>query len=91
MNRDAPCTQGFDNSANQQSGIVLFPGSAPLYRGGFLLVGGLGVSGDGVDQDDLVTAAGSRGFEPAPFLRADRYRIRGVTLPYLKFPREPFE
>ncbi len=90
-NRDAPCTQGFDDSANRQSGIVLFPGSAPLYRGGFFLVGGLGVSGDGVDQDDLVTAAGTRGFEPAPFLRADRYRIRGVTLPYLKFPREPFE
>ncbi len=91
MNRDAPCTQGFDVTTSRQSGIVLFPGSAPLYRGGFFLVGGLGVSGDGVDQDDLVTAAGIRGFEAAPFLRADRYKIRGVQLPYLKFPREPFE
>jgi len=90
-NRDAPCTQGFDSSPNLKSGIVLFPGSAPLYRGGFFLVGGLGVSGDGVDQDDLVTAAGAKGFEPAPFLRADRYSIRGVTLPYFKFPRAPFE
>jgi uncharacterized protein GlcG (DUF336 family) len=40
-----------------QSGIIFFPGSAPLYRNG-VLVGGLGVSGDGVVQDDFVTAQG---------------------------------
>src|SRR5262249_36391931 len=42
-----------------QNGIVFFPGSAPLYAsvgGKVQLVGGLGVSGDGVDQDDDVTA-----------------------------------
>ena len=56
-----PCTQGADspgppgpNAAQNQSGIVFFPGSEPLYVGG-VLVGGLGVSGDGVDQDDYVS------------------------------------
>ena len=47
-----PCTQGFQPAGPNQSGVVFFPGSVPLYRNG-VLVGGLGVSGDGVDQDDL--------------------------------------
>jgi len=86
-----PCTQGFQNPGPNQSGIVFFPGSAPLYRGGFRLVGGLGVSGDGVDQDDFVTAAGAALFEPADFMRADRVFIRDARLPYFKFPRAPEE
>jgi uncharacterized protein GlcG (DUF336 family) len=90
-NRDAPCTQGYQSQGPNQSGIVFFPGSAPLYRFGFVLVGGLGVSGDGVDQDDYVTAAGIVGYEPAGLLRADRISIDGVRLPYLKFPRAPEE
>jgi uncharacterized protein GlcG (DUF336 family) len=90
-NRENPCTQGFQEPGDHQSGIVFFPGSAPLYRFGVLLIGGLGVSGDGVDQDDYVTAAGVIGYEPAGFLRADRVSIDGVTLPYLKFPRAPEE
>ncbi len=90
-NRDAPCTQGYQADGPNQSGIVFFPGSAPLYRFGLVLVGGLGVSGDGVDQDDYVTAAGIVGYEPADFLRADRVSINGVPLPYLKFPRAPEE
>ncbi len=86
-NQESPCTQGSQPPHPNQSGIVFFPGSAPLYRFGLVLVGGLGVSGDGVDQDDIVTAAGIVGFEAAPFLRADRVTIRGVTMPYIKFPR----
>jgi hypothetical protein len=67
---------------------VFFPGSVGLYRNG-VLVGGLGVSGDGVDQDDYVTAGGAAGFEaPAP-IRADQIMINGVRLPYQKFPRNP--
>ncbi len=53
-----PCTQGSEPgtpNTNNMSGIVFFPGSLPLYRNG-VLVGGLGVSGDGVSQDDFVTA-----------------------------------
>ena len=59
-----PCTQGFQpGPANvNRSGIVFFPGSVGLYRNG-TLVGGLGVSGDGVDEDDYVTAGGAAGFE----------------------------
>jgi uncharacterized protein GlcG (DUF336 family) len=58
-----PCTEGpgpsrgGNRSYLNQTGIVWFPGSAPLYKGG-RLVGGLGVSGDGVSQDDYVTAGG---------------------------------
>ncbi len=83
-----PCTQGGQPPSPNQSGIVFFPGSTPLYRDG-VLVGGLGVSGDGVEQDDYVTAAGAKGFAPPRGIRADRIVIRGVRLPYWKFPRNP--
>ena len=53
------------------------------------LVGGLGVSGDGVDQDDYVTAGGATGFEAPTDIRADQIVIDGVRLPFLKFPRNP--
>jgi uncharacterized protein GlcG (DUF336 family) len=84
----APCTQGHQPANANQSGIVFFPGSAPLYRNG-VLVGGLGVSGDGVEQDDYVTAGGAQGYEPPASMRADQIILRGVRLPYWKFPRNP--
>jgi hypothetical protein len=71
-----------------QSGIVFFPGSVPLYRNG-MLVGGLGISGDGVDQDDYVAAGGAAGFDAPTAIRADQVIVRGVRLPYLKFPQNP--
>jgi uncharacterized protein GlcG (DUF336 family) len=83
-----PCTQGHQPANTRQSGIVFFPGSAPLYRDG-RLIGGLGVSGDGVEQDDYVTAGGARGFEAPTATRADQVVIRGVRLPYWFFPRNP--
>ena len=85
-----PCTQGMQaGPANvNKSGIVFFPGSAGLYRNG-ALVGGLGVSGDGVDQDDYVTSGGTKGFEAPANIRADQIAISGVRLPYFKFPRNP--
>jgi uncharacterized protein GlcG (DUF336 family) len=98
-----PCTQGPEagqpNTGNM-SGVVFFPGSLPLYRNG-VLVGGLGVSGDGVDEDDFVTAGavnaacGSGGpcgvpdFQAPANIRADQVVIQNVRLPYLKFPRNP--
>ena len=85
-----PCTQGFQSGAANanKSGIVFFPGSAGLYRNG-ALVGGLGVSGDGVDQDDFVTNGGTKGFEAPTTIRADQVMDQGVRLPYFKFPRNP--
>jgi len=83
-----PCTQGRQPENPNQSGVVFFPGSAPLYKNG-ALVGGLGVSGDGVEQDDYVTSAGAAGFEPPSSALADRVFVDGVRLPYWRFPRNP--
>jgi uncharacterized protein GlcG (DUF336 family) len=99
-----PCTQGPESGTanNNMSGIVFFPGSLPLYRNG-VLVGGLGVSGDGVNQDDFVTAGavnaacGAGGpcavpdFQAPANIRADQVVIRNVRLPYQKFPQNPTE
>jgi uncharacterized protein GlcG (DUF336 family) len=100
-----PCTQGSEGGSpntNNMSGVVFFPGSLPLYRNG-ALVGGLGVSGDGVDEDDFVTAGavnaacGSGGpcgvpdFQAPANIRADQVVIDNVRLPYLRFPRNPTE
>jgi uncharacterized protein GlcG (DUF336 family) len=94
-----PCTEGPGPSRGgnrgylHQSGIVWFPGSVPLYRGD-RLVGGLGVSGDGVEQDDYVSLLGSDGFHPPDALRVDNSVMidgkgREVRLPYVKLPRNP--
>jgi uncharacterized protein GlcG (DUF336 family) len=83
-----PCTQGSQPAGPNQSGVVFFPGSLPLYKNG-VLVGGLGVSGDGVDQDDYVTFQGAQGFLAPDSIHADTVVIKGVRLPYLKFPRNP--
>jgi uncharacterized protein GlcG (DUF336 family) len=96
-----PCTEGpgpgrgGNRQYDNQSGIVWFPGSLPLYRNGEL-VGGLGVSGDGVEQDDLVSAEAAVGFEPPDELRVDQSFIRvgsgeEVRLPYLRYPRNPIQ
>jgi uncharacterized protein GlcG (DUF336 family) len=79
------------NNPLNQNGIVFFPGSVPLYRSG-VLSGGLGVSGDGVDQDDVVTFAAKSGFlTPPDVLTADQVFSRDVRLPYQKFNRQPLE
>jgi uncharacterized protein GlcG (DUF336 family) len=74
-----------------QNGIVFFPGSTPLYNVG-LLTGGLGVSGDGVDQDDVATFLASSGFQVPPAVtRADQITFQGVPLPFIEFNRNPLE
>ena len=82
----------FDTATNVDAavpnGITIFPGGFPLYRNG-VLIGAIGVSGDGVDQDDLISASGAALF-PAPIsIRADQTTYRGTRLPYAKFPRNP--
>jgi uncharacterized protein GlcG (DUF336 family) len=79
-----PCT----SIPNLPNGIQIFPGSVPLYKNG-VLAGAIGISGDGVDQDDLIGAAGANGFSPPLNVRSDQIFVRSVRLPFLKFPRSP--
>jgi uncharacterized protein GlcG (DUF336 family) len=73
---------------NLPNGITIFPGGFPLYRDG-VLIGAIGVSGDGIDQDDLIAASGAALFPAPEAIRADRMQYRGARLPYAKFPRNP--
>jgi uncharacterized protein GlcG (DUF336 family) len=81
---NVPCT----SIPNVPNGIQIFAGSVPLYKNGEL-VGAIGISGDGIDQDDLIAAAGSRGFVAPAEIRADQLIVRGARLPFVKFPRSP--
>jgi len=60
----APVTLPLDN------GITVFPGGIPLYKGG-VLVGAIGVSGDGIDQDDFIASAGAELFGAPAGAEAD--------------------
>ena len=62
-------------------GLIEFPGGVPLYKGG-QLVGAIGVSGDGVEEDENVAEAGAKGFEPTDAIRIDR--VTGDGVPYTK-------
>jgi uncharacterized protein GlcG (DUF336 family) len=73
---------------NLPNGITIFPGGFPLYRNG-VLIGAIGVSGDGVDQDDLIAASGTVNFLAPNAIRSDQIIFRGTRLPYAKFPRNP--
>lgn len=88
------CT-GIPGLAN---GLQIFPGSSPIYRGN-RLVGAVGVSGDGVDQDDMIGFLGlhnasellNGAFSHAPFaIRADQLVPRGARLRYVQCPQAPF-
>jgi uncharacterized protein GlcG (DUF336 family) len=85
------------------NGIQIFPGSVPIYRGS-TLVGAIGVSGDGIDQDDMISFLGTSnagtklatGIGNAPFdRRADQLvfalpNSAGVRLRYISCPFAPF-
>ncbi len=78
------------------NGIQIFPGSVPIYRGA-VLVGGIGVSGDGIDQDDMISFLGLNnaslvvgvGNAP-PGIRADILAPQGTLLRYVNCPFSPF-
>ncbi len=57
-------------NSNVGDGIIEFPGGIPLYKDG-VLVGAIGVSGDGVEQDENVAEAGAKGFETPTAIRVD--------------------
>lgn len=84
-----------------QNGIQIFPGSSPIYRGS-QLVGAIGVSGDGIDQDDMIgflginnagQSVGGIGNAPAG-IRADNIVVSvaggSVRLRYISCPFAPF-
>ncbi|WP_338424217.1 heme-binding protein [Sphingopyxis kveilinensis] len=85
-----------------QNGIQIFPGSVPIYRGS-TLIGAIGVSGDGIDQDDMISFLGTHnagarigGIGNAPkSIRADNVVVtladnRTVRLRYISCPFAPF-
>jgi uncharacterized protein GlcG (DUF336 family) len=76
------------NIAGIQNGTQIFAGSVPLYKNG-QLVGGVGVSGDGIDQDDNVAFGASKGFEAPESIRSDQVVVREARLPFVKLPRNP--
>lgn len=79
------------------NGLQIFPGSVPIYRDE-TLVGAIGISGDGVDQDDMIAFLGvhnagleTGGFGNAPMaMRADQLAPQGVRLRYIQCPQSPF-
>ncbi len=80
------------------NGLQIFPGSVPIYRGG-TLIGAIGVSGDGVDQDDMIAflgvhfagvfLGGTLGNAPLD-RRADTVIAQGTRLRYVQCPQAPF-
>ena len=83
-----------------KNGIQIFPGSMPIYRGS-QLVGAIGVSGDGIDQDDMISFLGlanagkilNTGIANAPpAIRADKLAPQGegTRLRYVNCPQAPF-
>ncbi len=79
------------------NGLQIFPGGVPIYRGP-TLVGAIGVSGDGVDQDDMIAFLGVHETAVAlgtinnadAALRSDRLAPQGTRLRYVSCPQAPF-
>ncbi|MFZ6773536.1 heme-binding protein [Undibacterium sp. SXout7W] len=89
---------GNDGIATLKNGIQIFPGGFPIYRGN-VFIGAIGVSGDGVDQDDMIGFLGlaragktlNTGIANAPaVLRADTLLPQGKRLRYAQCPQTPF-
>jgi uncharacterized protein GlcG (DUF336 family) len=81
------------------NGAQIFPGSVPIYRGD-QLIGGIGVSGDGIDQDDMIAFLGVHRAGEAlgtvnnapPAIRADTLTLGSddTRLRYVNCPQSPF-
>ncbi|HVC51599.1 MAG TPA: heme-binding protein [Stellaceae bacterium] len=89
---ELPVTSG--GKTQLANGMQIFSGSAPIYRGN-TLVGGIGVSGDGIQQDSLISYLGVQNGPPtlnnAPAaIRADVLAPDGVHLRYVNCPAAPF-
>jgi hypothetical protein len=80
------------------NGLQIFPGGVPIYRGG-TVIGAIGVSGDGVDQDDMIAFLGvhdagqalAGAFGNAPVeRRTDTLTPQATRLRYVQCPQAPF-
>ncbi len=84
--------------ASLANGIQIFPGAVPIYRSGNL-IGAIGVSGDGIEQDDMVSflglhnagvkLGGAIGNAPSA-IRSDNLVPQGARLRYIQCPQAPF-
>lgn len=88
-----PASGGKTRLAN---GLQIFAGGVPIYRGS-TLIGGFGVSGDGIDQDDMIAflAVNNSGafanVNNAPAaIRSDTLTPQGTRLRYVSCPFKPF-
>lgn len=84
-----------------QNGLQIFAGAVPVYRGN-VMVGAVGVSGDGIDQDDMISFLGTNNasvrlgasITNAPVaIRADQVVVpvgAGARLRYVSCPFAPF-
>lgn len=81
------------------NGIQIFPGAVPIYRGN-VLVGAIGVSGDGIDQDDMISFLGLSNAStrlngsislPPASIRSDQVQVTVAGTPVrLRFVGCPF-
>jgi uncharacterized protein GlcG (DUF336 family) len=81
-------------------GLQIFAGAVPIYRG-TTLVGGIGVSGDGIQQDSMISYLGLQDFSDpntantaianAPAnIQAALFAPEGINLVYVTCPASPF-
>ncbi len=91
-------TAGCANNRHLKNGLQIFPGGFPIYRGE-VLIGAIGVSGDGIDQDDMISFLGvynagsllNNGLGHAPKARrADNLVPDNSRLRYVQCPQAPF-
>ncbi|MCB2052631.1 MAG: heme-binding protein [Geminicoccaceae bacterium] len=95
-NGDAPA--GCVGGALVGNGLQIFSGGVPIFRGD-THIGAIGVSGDGIDQDDMTAFLGTHraglalgtGVGNAPKgIRSPNLKPRSVTLRYVQCPYKPF-
>jgi uncharacterized protein GlcG (DUF336 family) len=91
------CT-GAGTNPRVANGIQIFAGGVPIYRGA-TLIGAVGVSGDGIDQDDMVAFLGLQNAATQPGAtianapadeRTDTLTPKAVRLRYVQCPQAPF-
>jgi uncharacterized protein GlcG (DUF336 family) len=91
-------TSGCTGNARMKNGMQIFPGAVPIYRGD-VLIGALGISGDGIDQDDMIAFLGvhnagivlNNALGHAPKARRSDTLVPGnARLRYVQCPQAPF-